>query len=179
MEEGDTLWLRQLPPDWEENENMEGYYVFDGDLGPYPTVMGSKYICKKWLYGRSDERESSPVNEVVWRYAEILLIKAEALNELGRTAEAYDPINQVRVRAGIDPLTVGLSQEEFRDAVYEERKFELAYEKKRWFDASRTGRLVEWVLADRSVPVQTYHNILPLPTEIVDLNPNLNQNFGY
>ena len=174
---GDTLWLRQWSPDW---ENEEGYYVHDGELGPYPTVMGSEgYIVKKWLYGRPDERESSPVNEVVWRYAEVLLIKAEALNELGRTSEAYEAINQVRKRAGLGDLTPGLSRDDFREAVYEERKFELAYEKKRWFDAVRTGKLIEWVLADRTVPIQQYHYILPLPTEIVDLNDNLYQNFGF
>jgi hypothetical protein len=171
---GDTLWLRQ----WKEG--ADEFYVHNGDLGRYPNIVGSEgYIVKKWLYGYTDERESSPVNEHVFRYAEVLLMKAEALNEMGRTEDAYEPLNKVRNRAGLPDLQPGLSKEEFREAVFEERKIELAYEKKRWFDGVRSGMLMDWVLADRNVPIQRHHYLLPVPTEILDLNPNLTQNFGY
>jgi hypothetical protein len=161
-------------------EGSEDYYIHNGDLGRYPNIVGSEgYIVKKWLYGYTDERESSPVNEPVFRYAEVLLIKAEALNEMGRTAEAFEPINEVRRRAGLQDLAPGLGKDDFRKALFEERKFELAYEKKRWFDGVRSGMLMEWVLADRNVPIQQHHYLLPIATEILDLNENLTQNYGY
>ena len=67
---------------------------------------------------------------------------AESLNELGRTAEAYPFINQVRARAGLPALAAGLSQAAFRDAVFKEERVELAFENKRWFQLVRTGRAV-------------------------------------
>src|SRR5690606_5774145 len=82
------------------------------------------------------------------RYAEVLLMAAEALNEAngGPTTEAYKYINEVRARARKTPqgsqsypanLKEGMSKQEFRDAVREERRVELAFEWKRWYDLKR------------------------------------------
>src|SRR5690606_10315969 len=81
-------------------------------------------------------------NWPIYRYADVLLMLAEALNEEGKTDEAYEYINTVRTRAGLDIL-VGLNQDEFREAVYHEERVELAFENKRWFDLLRTGRALE------------------------------------
>ncbi|MDR0546662.1 MAG: RagB/SusD family nutrient uptake outer membrane protein, partial [Dysgonamonadaceae bacterium] len=88
-------------------------------------------------------------NEI--RYAEVLLIKAEALNELNRTAEAYEPLNQIRRRAYAfqsDPAAFdlrGLSQAEFRTALQKEREHEFIYESKRWIDLVRWKKLIQTV----------------------------------
>jgi starch-binding outer membrane protein, SusD/RagB family len=170
---GDTMWLRQ----W--GENNPGYFVWNGDVGNFLINNGSEgHIVRKWVWGYSDERESSPVNHIVLRYAEAFLIKAEALNELGRTGEAFEPLNIIRRRAGLPDIS-GLSGDDLRERIYEERKFEFAYEIKRYFDALRSGNLEKWVLADREVNIQRYHNLLPVPQLAIDLDPGLTQNFGY
>ncbi|HEY0108938.1 MAG TPA: RagB/SusD family nutrient uptake outer membrane protein [Fibrella sp.] len=81
-------------------------------------------------------------NWVVYRYAEVLLFLAEALNEQGKTGEAATYLNQVRTRAGLGASPVG-SQAAMRTALYQERRVELAFENKRWFDLVRTGRVKE------------------------------------
>lgn len=172
---GDTIWLKQY------TEDMEPFYVHDGYLSPAAEREGFEgvWLCKKWLYGRTDERESSPRNMIVWRYAEVYLILAETLNEMGQTSEAYQYINVIRNRAGLTDLQTGLTKEEFRDAVFEERKFELAYEGNRWFDAIRSKKLIEWVKADRNVPVAQKHYLLPIDQAAIETNPSLYQNWGY
>ncbi len=81
-------------------------------------------------------------NWPVYRYSETLLLLAEALNESNNTAQAADYLNQVRARAGLAPTTAA-SQSELRDAILRERRVELSFEGKRWFDLVRTGRAVD------------------------------------
>jgi hypothetical protein len=94
------------------------------------------------------------IDRTILRYAEVLLIKAEALNELNSTppAEAYDAINQVRRRAFRQNLSAssvydfsGLTKEQFRDSLREERFKEFVYEQQRWFDLVRWRILVKTV----------------------------------
>ncbi|MBD0255644.1 MAG: RagB/SusD family nutrient uptake outer membrane protein, partial [Cytophagales bacterium] len=79
----------------------------------------------------------------VLRYADVLLMRAEALNEEGYSAggEAFDRLNQVRTRAGATPYTAAdlPDQARFREAVYLERRLELPLEQHRWYDLVRTG----------------------------------------
>ena len=84
-------------------------------------------------------------NFPVYRYADVLLMLAESLNESGGTAEAFTYLNQVRKRAGLaDKTTAQLStQDAFRQAVAQERRVELAFENHRWFDLLRTGKATE------------------------------------
>ncbi|GAB2544072.1 RagB/SusD family nutrient uptake outer membrane protein [Spirosoma aerophilum] len=82
----------------------------------------------------------------VYRYAEVLLFLAEALNEQGKTGEAATYLNQVRTRAGL-AATTATSQAAMRTAIYQERRVELAFENKRWFDLVRTGRVKEVITA--------------------------------
>lgn len=86
------------------------------------------------------------MNFPVYRYAEVLLMLAESLNEQGKTAEAATFLNQVRSRAGLAATTAS-SQAEFRTAVFKERRVELAFENKRWFDLVRSGTAVETITA--------------------------------
>ena len=153
-----------------------------GDTIPYIK----KFLHPYTLAGRQND------NFPVWRYAETLLNYAEVLNELGRTAEAYPFINQVRARAGLPPLAAGLSQANFRDAVFREERVELAFENKRWFQLVRTGRALA-IMNAHGVELKGYaigrrdpgtYNvtanmvIYPIPVREITTN-GLTQNPGY
>jgi hypothetical protein len=81
-------------------------------------------------------------NWPVYRYAEVLLFLAESLNEQAKTADAAVYLNMVRARAGLAASTA-TSQADMREAIFKERRVELAFENKRWFDLTRTGRVKE------------------------------------
>ena len=149
------------------------------------------YITKYW----DEEAEPGGGNTAsdfpYMRYSEVLLIYAEALNELhnGPTAEAYDAINQVRKRARFDgtqeqnvlPDLSGLTYEQFMDAILLERRREFVAEGKRWFDLVRMDKLIELVpLAKPDAQPAPRHKLFPVPLTEIDRNPNLlPQNPGY
>ena len=148
------------------------------------------HIWKHWdqdTYPPS-ETGSSGANFPVMRFAEILLIYAEALNEAnqGPTQDAYDAINRVRQRArngddSVLPDLAGLSYEEFQAAVLEEKRCETVNEGHRWFDLVRTGNLEEFVKrakGDRANP-QPFNYVFPIPQRERDLNDKLDQNPEY
>lgn len=112
-------------------------------------------------------------NRIIYRLAEIILFRAEALNELGQTPAAIVLLNQIRNRAGIGN-TSATTQAEVRLAIEKERFVELAYEGKRYYDLIRTGRYA-------AVTGFTNPNWVrwPIPaTELIN-NHNLIQNPGY
>lgn len=104
--------------------------------GIYPYIK--KYVHPHAQQGITNE------NFPVYRYAEVLLLLAEALNEQGKPAEA--PLNAVRDRAGLGPTTAS-GQEALRTAILDERRVELAFENKRWLDLVRTGNAVSVITA--------------------------------
>jgi len=123
----------------------------------------------------------SPLNWPVLRYADVLLMKAEALNELGRTTEAEAPLNEVRARAGLDDIS-GLNKETFRQAVLHERRMELAFEGHRWFDLIRVENGtygLEFLHSIGRTNATEKHLLFPIPQAERDVNPNLSQNPGY
>lgn len=141
---------------------------------------------KKYLYPQPDF-QNSDVNWPVLRYADVLLMYAEALNEVGNgpTAEAYSYINQVRARAGLGPLS-GLDYNGFKLAMEHERQVELAFENHRWFDLLRTGRALtvmnaHFAALNRSdIVVKEYQLLYPVPQNQIDVNPDMiSQNPGY
>ncbi len=85
-------------------------------------------------------------NWPIYRYAEVLLFLAEALNEQGKTSEAATLLNQVRTRAGLAATTAS-TQATMREAIFKERRVELAFENKRWFDITRADRVTEIISA--------------------------------
>jgi hypothetical protein len=127
------------------------------------------------------------MNFVILRYADVLLMYAEALNEKnnGPNQEAYDVINQVRARAELTDLPQGLTKEQFSDAILQERAWELAYEGHRRFDLVRFGKLVEAVKSTSAsnpvgaANVQDFHQLWPIPQEVIDESPGIEQNPGY
>jgi hypothetical protein len=84
--------------------------------------------------------QRSDANWIVYRYADVLLMKAEALSQIGQYGEALAIINQIRSRALVNTISVPNSPESFENAILEERAIELAFEGKRWFDLMRMGR---------------------------------------
>ena len=142
------------------------------------------YNVKKFLVPLSafPSYDNSPLNFPIMRYSEVLLMKAEALNELGQTSLAIAPLNLVRGRAGLAAVTSGLSQSAFRDKVLHERRMELAFEGQRWFDLIRVndGQYgLNFLHSIGKTNASTKHLLLPIPQIEIDRNPNLTQNPGY
>jgi len=126
----------------------------------------------------------SGINYPVLRYADVLLMYAEAQNELsgGPTADAYAAINQVRTRANVPNLTASLNQSDFRDSVFLERRKEFIQEGHRWFDLVRQGGTT-LVDALHKIPAKSAasakNTLFPIPLVEVQLNSKLTQNRGY
>jgi starch-binding outer membrane protein, SusD/RagB family len=126
----------------------------------------------------------------VLRYADVLLMYAEAVNEGGAptAGSAEAALNQVRTRAGLLPVA-GLSQADLRDSVKVERQRELLFEGHRWFDLARWGALDATIraktaeVAARYPGETTVHGIpgplLPIPQSEINLNGKLTQNAGW
>lgn len=156
---------------------------FDGkDYTSSYSLTG--YNTRKFLVPLSEvsSYDNSPLNFPVLRYADVLLMRAEALNELGQTSEAETYLNMVRNRAGLDDIQSGLSQEDFRKAVLHERRIELAFEGQRWFDLIRVNNGqygLEFLHSIGKNNASQKHLLFPIPQIELDRNPNLTQNPGY
>jgi starch-binding outer membrane protein, SusD/RagB family len=129
----------------------------------------------------TEQRWDNPVNYKVIRYADVLLMQAEALNESGQTPAAFTPLNLVRQRVGKSTLA-GLSQAALRDTILYERMFELGLESSRFNDLRRHDRLLPTLVAhdlDFTDFVTGKSERLPIPTTERNLNPGLRQNPGW
>ncbi len=116
-----------------------------------------------------------------FRYADVLLSRAEALNEIeGVNQESIDLLNWVREAAGVSTFTVGdfASDEELRDFILDERGREFHTEAIRRQDLIRHGKFIEMAIA-RGKPAQNFHVLYPIPLSEIERNPNLVQNDGY
>ena len=118
------------------------------------------------------------------RYADILLMRAEALNELsGPIAEAVDLVNQVRTRAGLANLdAASFTQESLRDHILDERGWEFYYEGLRRTDLIRHGKFIEKAQARGVTNAADFHVLFPIPQAEIDANINMtqeDQNPGY
>ncbi|GAB4025585.1 RagB/SusD family nutrient uptake outer membrane protein [Spirosoma koreense] len=142
----------------------------------------SRYGLKFVDFKAVDPGDGS-ISFTILRYADVLLMYAEALNEQGKPADALPYINQVRQRAKL-PALAGLSQAALRLALERERRVEFLYEGHRWFDLVRTGRaqtvLNAYYAAQKlNFSVQDFELLFPIPQAEIDLNPKLTQNTGY
>ena len=116
----------------------------------------------------------------VIRYSDVLLTRAEALNEVnGPTQEAIDLINLVRNRANASSLTLaGYTKDSLRDAILREREWEFYFEGNAREDQIRHGVLISRAQA-RGKNAQDFHVLYPIPQVELDANPDLEQNPGY
>ena len=144
--------------------------------------LSAPHINKFYDPNKFGNQGSSERNFTYMRYSEVLLIYAEAINELnGPTEDAYDKIDEVRTRAGIDKLkdiAPHATKDEFRELIFEERRKELAYEANRWLDLSRRGAdyFVAKLHAAGKKNATAKNAIFPIPQRELDINPNLVQN---
>jgi starch-binding outer membrane protein, SusD/RagB family len=144
----------------------------------YNVPFDKYYFRKYWDVTVPGEFQAKESNQdfPLLRYADVLLMHAEALNELGQSTDAHDYLNMVRNRAELDDIT-GLSKEQFRDAVLNERRLEFAAEGHRWFDLARMGKLENLVpLAKPGVTPQSRNYLFPIPQRERELDKNLPQN---
>ncbi len=148
-------------------------------------VGGSVPFAYKW---KSAGGGSSTNRQYLLRLADIILLKAEALNELGRIDEARDEIDRVRDRVNLGP-TPAANQAEMRLAIEKERRLELIQEAQRWNDLRRYSRAVEVMNNLNEIDLRTntakeYNMtadklLLPIPQSERNRNPQLDQNDGY
>jgi starch-binding outer membrane protein, SusD/RagB family len=122
---------------------------------------------------------SGAQNFIIYRLADILLLKAEALNELNDVEGAAELVDQIRARVDLEPTTAA-TQADMRLAIEKERRLELAFEGHRWFDLKRTDRAIE-VINSLGLGYQLTETklIWPIPQAERDRNLLLTQNPGY
>ncbi|MDB5264039.1 MAG: RagB/SusD family nutrient uptake outer membrane protein [Adhaeribacter sp.] len=181
-------------------KNQEGWFYtsyFTNGTGA-AFDLGAPYIFKHFNTTSAGAPNTTPtrnnnLNVPVIRYAEVLLIYAEAQNEVtGPTMEAYNAFKKIRDRAQLTTPALGtFNQASFREAVWRERWYELAYEQITWFDMVRLRKVfnettkgfdnfVGHVNKNSNKPLQEKHLLFPLPTPERRNNPNLSpQNPGY
>lgn len=154
-----------------------GTTLYDGRVVPL-TVENPRYNYKAYSSAFTDGWETD-TNIKYLRYAEVLLMKAEALNELGQTTEAIHLLNQIRTRAGLANTTAVL-QGDVRTAIWKERRVEMAMEHDRFFDLVRTGQAQAAFAVDGKTFVTGKHELFPLPQAFIAQTGGLStQNPGY
>ncbi len=175
---------------YEANDNRKAITVlytgcpdFDGKTYQ-ATYSTTGYNVRKFLVPLSavSSYDNSPLNFPVLRFSNILLMKAEALNELGQTSQAEAPLNRVRNRAGLPNIASGLSKADFKNAVLKERRVELAFEGQRWFDLIRVNNGqygLDFLHSIGKTNATSKHLLYPIPQIERDRNPKLTQNPGY
>ena len=139
--------------------------------GGHSGYYNNKYIKRQGEIGLPDNDLTSPVNYRVIRYADVLLMAAEAHYQSGNTATAQSLVTQVRLRVGVQPIPVNSL-----DVIYRERRYELSGEGHRFFDLVRTGKAADFINGF----VIGKHEVFPIPQVEIDLaGGNWPQNNGY
>lgn len=152
-------------------------------IGIYPDgrFYNKKYLSTPVIDGSADN------DFIILRYADVLLMAAEAYNELSYgNSNAFTYLNMVHQRAGLPELTgkeIG-NQESFRTYVADERQRELAFENHRWFDLLRTGKALvtmnNHVIYGTKLTMKDYQVVYPIPQREINTDPNgMKQNPGY
>jgi hypothetical protein len=188
-------WYNSIPDHFRKRYSMvktypTPYYPIIKAVGP---ALAGPTCMKFWDPKYTTNVGGDDANWMVFRYADVLLMFAEADNEMnGPTSAAYDAVNQIRKRARDEnsnkvdepsevaelPNLVGLSKEDFRIAVWKERDMELCFEGHHRWDLVRTKRFVQ-VLTASGRNVKDANNLFPIPGFEIAANPNLTQNPGY
>ena len=161
----------------------QGCPVFDG-VEYKRSWSNTGYNVRKFLVSKtiSPEYNTNPNNFVIYRYADVLLKKAEALNEQGHPDQAAAPLNIVRKRAGLTNVPATLSQADMREKIIHERRMELAFEGHRWFDLIRIDNgnyALKFLKSIGKANVTKERLLLPIPQTEMDSNHLMTQNPGY
>lgn len=143
------------------------------DLITYVQVEKNVRLMKKFYDTKSPTFKTVGNDQILLRYADVLLMYAEALNEIQYDASegslALKYLNAVRQRAGISNLTVKQlpTQEKFRKGILVERQREFPYEGQRWFDLVRMG-FAKSVMAENGVEIKDYQLLFPIPQQEIE-----------
>lgn len=175
--------------DWDDQDlrkswNLYDSITIDGERLKANTLLEGDYLFGKYRDPDAPEETAAGNDFYLYRYADVLLIFAEAENQLnGPTAEAYEAINQVRRRAygeavdrpsDLADLPDGLSKNEFDELLFRERGYEFFFECKRWFDLKRTGKVNEFVQASGIKSPPSQGTLWPIPNVEIANNPDIN-----
>lgn len=199
----DGTWGRNLPTRQMLDAYDEDDLRKDASIGFFVNSEGVNVpYVKKWEEVTDENFARANHNWPLIRYADVLLMLAQSINEQGyNPEEPFNLLNQVRNRAGLPSLSSSdaPNQQELRQVLLDERRFELAFENHRWYDLISSGKAVEVMRAHgelasenpttpftRSVPlhanpwdVQEYQLVYPIPRSEITRNPNMEQNPGY
>lgn len=176
------------------------------DLSNLNEATNTGYYLRKGLnpkYAINGSNQQNSANFIIFRYAEVLLNYAEAQNEaVGPDASVYEAINLVRHRSDLPDLATGLTQNEMRIAIRRERRVELAFEEKRWYDLMRwkiaetnlntnlhgmviekQGGVLKYTVVEAADAKRIFYAdknyLYPIPQSAIDKNKNLTQNPNY
>ncbi|KKM92969.1 hypothetical protein LCGC14_1213130 [marine sediment metagenome] len=174
---------------WDDNDLRKGLWdQIDFGLGE-TTLVSKKYVDQNAV-----ERSAGAGNDLpIYRYAEILLIYAEAMaRETGvPTAEGMEALNKVHRRAygqeidspsSFDYNLEDYNLDSFVDLVLDERAYEFVFEGKRWYDLKRTGKAAQTIIEAKGITIAERHYLWPIPIQEIDFNDAINsenQNPGY
>ena len=174
---------------YEAGDKRKAASIADGYTDAAGVFVAQPFI-KKYLHTHAEFNNTND-NWPVYRYADVLLLLAECLNEQNKPAEALPYVNLVRQRAGLANAPAQ-DQATMRQTILKERRVELAFENKRWLDLVRTGKAIEVMTAYGAKMKQQYpylspasYNvtadkfIFPIPFEELSINKLLTQNPGY
>ena len=143
------------------------------DLITYVQVEKNVRLMNKFYDTKSPTFKTVGNDQILLRYADVLLMYAEALNEIQYDASegslALKYLNAVRQRAGISNLTVKQlpTQEKFRKGILVERQREFPYEGQRWFDLARMG-FAKSVMVENGVEIKDYQLLFPIPQQEIE-----------
>lgn len=191
--EGHEYWFSiiNLTDNTNQTETLKNCYQEKDkrkDLITYEKVVGDNAcLMKKFMDTKSTSYKKVGNDQIILRYADVLLMYAEALNEISysnlQNSEALVALNAVHTRAGLSPILITElpDQDSFRSAIMLERQQEFPYEGQRWFDLVRMGGAKEAMKAEGHI-IQDYQFLYPIPkTELERINNTelLWQNTGY
>ncbi|MFH4967445.1 RagB/SusD family nutrient uptake outer membrane protein [Gaetbulibacter sp. M240] len=162
------------------------YYSREGRVDNFSSVEIGSARTAKW--NQTPQRSDLDDTDIVlYRYADMILLLAEAENQLGNDIRALELVNQVRTARQlplVDPIEFGASPDERLNFILDERQFELFGEGKRWWDLVRNNKaseVLDPVLAGRenALPLTPGRELWPIFVEHLIENPLLNQNEAY
>lgn len=190
--EGSPLQQQTSPSGFEsgaKGHNLPTLYLYNKysnpDLrkGVYidTTSQGVPY-CKKYVANASNPIDGGS-DFVVLRYADVLLMLAEASNQTGNTSDALGYLNMIRTRAGLTSFTV-TDQTQLAAEIALQRQLELVGEGHRWFDLLYSGNAVQTMntyfqATGQNITVKDFNLLMPVPQNQIDTDPSIKQNPGY
>lgn len=176
--EGHSYWfnITNATDDTNQSKSLVNTYPTGDtrkDLITYVKAANNVYLMNKFYDVKSTTFNVVGNDQILLRYADVLLMYAEALNEIGYDANegslALKYLNAVRERAGISDLTAKQlpTQEKFRKGILVERQREFPYEGQRWFDLVRMG-FAKSVMAENGIEIQDYQLLFPIPQQEIE-----------